>query len=265
MPGLIDCAILLPAHCEAWLADWIARSSVYEQRLRLHRYELAYNARSPVNGHPRVEALRDADLALRRYDVALLPVSYANLSWARTALAAVPHSQRLPVPLLALVRDLRAAAIQDLFDLGVADFVREDASMDDVRVRAAQLVATRSACYDLNANAPASGATTLIATTLPEANALSWDARTEALETFRVAKRRVIANFERHYLIRALMRHAGNISMAARAAQKHRRAFWELLRKHQIDADAYRDVNDRDANYRDVKPENTPSWPRQLK
>jgi molybdenum-dependent DNA-binding transcriptional regulator ModE len=27
----------------------------------------------------------------------------------------------------------------------------------------------------------------------------------------------------------------GNISRAARAAQKSRRAFWELIRKHQID------------------------------
>jgi len=250
MPGLIDCAVLLPAHREAWLNAWVARGSACENRLRLHHYELAYNARSPVNGQPRVEALRDADLALRRYDVALLPVSHTNLSWARTALAAIPYPQRLPVPLLALVRDLQAAAIQDLFDLGVADFVRDDASLDDVRVRATQLAATRSTPYDLIA-AAGSSATAM----RDEASALPWDARTEALETFRVAKLRVIANFERYYLTRILMRYAGNISMAARAAQKHRRAFWELMRKHQIDADAYRDV----------KTQSNPPLARQIK
>jgi len=242
MPGLIDCAVLLPARCEAWLSAWIARGSACEHRLRLHHYELPYDARSPTNDHPRVEALRDADLALRRYDVALLPVSYANLSWTRTALAAIPYPQRLPVPLLVLVRDLQASAIQDLFDLGVTDFVRDDASLDDVRVRVTQLVAKRGTFYDLIADAGSS-----TAMTLRDVSALPWDASTEALETFRVAKRRVIANFERYYLTRVLMRYAGNISMAARAAQKHRRAFWELMRKHQIDADAYRDVKPQNA------------------
>ena len=33
----------------------------------------------------------------------------------------------------------------------------------------------------------------------------------------------------------ALLMHHGNISRAARAAQKSRRAFWELIRKHHID------------------------------
>jgi len=247
MPGLIDCAVLLPVHCEAWLGAWLARHVTTECRLRLHRYELPCD---PHDQTPRIEALRDADLALRRYDVALLPVSYANLSWTRTALAAIPYPQRLPVPLLALVRDLQAVAIQDLFDLGVADFVRDDACLDDVRVRVMQLVARRGALYDLGTDA---GPDT--ATTPREASALPWDASTETLETFRVAKLRVIANFERHYLTRILMRHAGNISMAARAAQKHRRAFWELMRKHQIDADAYRDV----------KTQNGPSPARQVK
>ena len=59
--------------------------------------------------------------------------------------------------------------------------------------------------------------------------------------TFQEAKTRVIQEFEVGYLDRLLRRHGGNVSEAARASGKHRRALTELLRKHGIDADAYRD------------------------
>jgi len=54
-------------------------------------------------------------------------------------------------------------------------------------------------------------------------------------ESFQGAKNRVIAEFEKSYIERALLMSHGNISKAARAAQKSRRAFWELIRKHRID------------------------------
>ncbi|NIR63020.1 MAG: hypothetical protein GWN00_05700, partial [Aliifodinibius sp.] len=41
--------------------------------------------------------------------------------------------------------------------------------------------------------------------------------------------------FEKSYIKRALLIHDGNISRAARASQKNRRAFWELMRKHKIE------------------------------
>ncbi len=56
-----------------------------------------------------------------------------------------------------------------------------------------------------------------------------------AQESFQGAKNRVIAEFEKNYVEKALLLNHGNISRAARAAQKSRRAFWELIRKHQID------------------------------
>jgi DNA-binding NtrC family response regulator len=59
-------------------------------------------------------------------------------------------------------------------------------------------------------------------------------------ESFRTAKSKVIERFERAYITAALGRHSGNIAMAARAAQKHRRAFWALMRKHEIDAAPFR-------------------------
>jgi DNA-binding NtrC family response regulator len=48
------------------------------------------------------------------------------------------------------------------------------------------------------------------------------------------------ARFERAYIEDLLVAHNGNISKAARAAHKNRRAFWELIRKHQIDVDRFR-------------------------
>jgi two-component system, NtrC family, response regulator GlrR len=51
-------------------------------------------------------------------------------------------------------------------------------------------------------------------------------------ESFRTGKERVIRAFERDYLQKMLDRHEGNITHAAHAAAKNRRAFWELLRKH---------------------------------
>jgi DNA-binding NtrC family response regulator len=51
-------------------------------------------------------------------------------------------------------------------------------------------------------------------------------------ESFQTGKARVIRAFERDYLQKMLDRHEGNITHAAQASAKNRRAFWELLRKH---------------------------------
>lgn len=50
------------------------------------------------------------------------------------------------------------------------------------------------------------------------------------------AKQKMIDNFERDYIRRALADAGGNISEAARASGKHRRAFFELMRKHDLNA-----------------------------
>ena len=47
-------------------------------------------------------------------------------------------------------------------------------------------------------------------------------------------------DFERVYARRLLRAYEGNITRAASAAGKNRRAFWELLRKHDIDARTFR-------------------------
>jgi two-component system response regulator GlrR len=59
-------------------------------------------------------------------------------------------------------------------------------------------------------------------------------------ESFQEAKNRAVAEFEASYVRDLLLAHQGNISSAARAADKNRRAFWELIRKHRIDASSFR-------------------------
>jgi DNA-binding NtrC family response regulator len=50
--------------------------------------------------------------------------------------------------------------------------------------------------------------------------------------TFQSAKREVVRDFERQFLEQTLAEHEQNISAAARASGKHRRAFFELMRRH---------------------------------
>ena len=54
-------------------------------------------------------------------------------------------------------------------------------------------------------------------------------------ESFQQAKAKVIEQFEKDYIQRLLLACNGNISRAAQAARKNRRAFWELIRKYRID------------------------------
>src|SRR5262249_12543281 len=54
--------------------------------------------------------------------------------------------------------------------------------------------------------------------------------------SFQASKAQVIADFERRYLTSLLAAHSGNVSRAARNAGKNRRAFFQLMQKHRIDA-----------------------------
>ncbi len=53
--------------------------------------------------------------------------------------------------------------------------------------------------------------------------------------TFREAKARAVAGFEREYASRLLTAYNWNITRAAQAAEKDRRAFARLIKKHGIE------------------------------
>ena len=65
------------------------------------------------------------------------------------------------------------------------------------------------------------------------------DACAEA-KAFKEAKSQAVTRFEKKYIQNLLSTHQGNISQSAKAAHKDRRAFWELIRKHKIDARNYK-------------------------
>jgi DNA-binding NtrC family response regulator len=58
--------------------------------------------------------------------------------------------------------------------------------------------------------------------------------------SFQSTKSRAVEEFERNYLRRVLVAYGGNISQAAKAAKKDRRAFFELMRKHSMDPQSFR-------------------------
>jgi two-component system response regulator GlrR len=61
-------------------------------------------------------------------------------------------------------------------------------------------------------------------------------------ESFQSMKARVVESFERGYLENVLRSTNGNIANAARAAGKNRRALFELIRKHNIAPESFREA-----------------------
>ncbi|HEV2842488.1 MAG TPA: sigma-54 dependent transcriptional regulator [Chthoniobacterales bacterium] len=67
------------------------------------------------------------------------------------------------------------------------------------------------------------------------------DDAAEENQSFQTMKSRVIRRFEHDFLENILRANQGNITKAARAVKKNRRAFWELLRKHGLLSGAKRE------------------------
>lgn len=59
--------------------------------------------------------------------------------------------------------------------------------------------------------------------------------------TFSEMKKKVIREFEQNYASRLLRRNRGNISSAAREAGMDKKNFWEMMKKHAITADQYKE------------------------
>jgi DNA-binding NtrC family response regulator len=210
-----------------------------------------------------LRALASLAMPLQRFDACIIPVSGKNLAWMRTALSAARGVVQTPI--IALTDQLKAAALDDLYNLGLADFVRAPLCLEELRVRIEHLLDRRrytatetppvAACASPAADPGVFGGNSIyplpahvLCDTIQDRSGLELEAFAVASasrcatsrESFRAAKSQVVARFERAYIKAALGRHSGNIAMAARSAQKHRRAFWALMRKHDIDASVYR-------------------------
>ena len=58
--------------------------------------------------------------------------------------------------------------------------------------------------------------------------------------SFQEMKANAISEFESNYIQNVLIAYRGNITRAAQAAQKERRTFWQLIRKHKIDVQKFK-------------------------
>jgi DNA-binding NtrC family response regulator len=82
---------------------------------------------------------------------------------------------------------------------------------------------------------PSDGKVSSPMTASAESSINSWNVQ----RPLREAKRELVRRFEREYLDQALRATHGNIASAARRSGKARRAFFELMRKHGINAADY--------------------------
>lgn len=268
----IECAVLL-SDAEHDLWPQLAAGEYLGGRLVFH----TLNAGGSESDSGTAAFASSWAMSLRRYDACLIVATVNNLGWCRRLLSSA--TGQLQTPMLAVTKDLKAAAINDLMALGLSEFVRVPVCYDEIRARinlllvrhpvpaysthgsngrAALMIAEpepvrslpagRSSARPANQGCQPAVTEQHLCDTIMERTGLELDAYAVASaarsatskESFRAAKGKVIERFERAYIAAALGRCSGNIAMAARAAQKHRRAFWALMRKYQIDASAYR-------------------------
>ena len=246
----LDCFVLQTRCSRDWVAPMLGTHAA--GRLNVHGTETDID----IDADAAHTALASMAMSLRRYDVCFLPVAPASLAWARISLSQ-PLAD-LQTPIIAVVNELTAAALHDLYQLGIADFLRMPFCSHEARIRVERLLddQRRYSYMAAGSNPKGGGAVPALQTAgvseaaaepieydSPDLEAYAIAAASRfasTRESFRESKSKAVACFERAYITAALGRHGGNIAMAARAAQKHRRAFWALMRKHDIDAEPFR-------------------------
>ena len=177
---------------------------------------------------------------LRKADVRVLSASNANLEDAvRTGKFRSDLYFRINVLTLALppLRERR----EDIPLLARHFFARYSQELADAGGHLSQAAVQKLECHDWPGNVRELENVIQRAVVMAEQPIiraadiiLSGPARPPDETSFKAQKARLIVNFERSYLQRLLADHDGNITRAARAADKNRRAFWQLLRKHKI-------------------------------
>jgi len=206
------------------------------------------------------------------YDYCIFYVDIESLVWARLSLAQLRDYLKTPVFILA--NGLASPAINDLLKLGAVDFFLHPVCAEELISRVKQhlqRLVYEPQCQELHNKVelpdsyylPAMPKSRGNALTLHEAaqkyqvllgNGATLEAFAMAVATrfassgqgYQAVKRRVVSSFERAFIHTMLSRTQGNISAAARLAKQHRRAFWALMKKHDIDAQPYRDAEIQD-------------------
>jgi len=264
MREYLDCGVLIVPAFEKRIRAFIETVNVNTQKLNLYPVSLTEDGCSAdafsvqeqfQESYPDPSVLSNLSQRLQRFDFILLPVSQDSLVWSRMLLQQT-HTSLLP-PVVALTREIHPVAMYDLVCLGVADFAFEPDNIEELRVRLLMIMRHANEKQLLDGLMPPllqdkiRGDTHRIINSAKSASKSItpvFGAETCCKElanqakSYKEAKSVVVAHFEQFYITNALFRCGGNIAMAARASEKHRRAFWALMQKHGIKADSFKDM-----------------------
>ena len=269
MKQVLDCAILHLGHrFDSSAVAQLDDIQLRHKRLRFHELDLSDSLVSSEGLSFREDDRQFLLMQLLRYDVAILVLSTESLSLARRFLFYLHGTKELNrglCPVLALASDVQSVAMIDLMRLGLSDFMHFPIDHEELRVRLFASVSkpllrvsTESGVLDDTKQSAALAAPSYASRYDPKreffeellrdaeqqtgnyAFAFSDQHTTYFAESFKAAKQNVVDRFEYGYLSYMLRSTNGNIAQAATLAKKNRRSFWELMRKHKIDAEQFR-------------------------
>ena len=243
----LDVAVLCQPENRGWFDEVLSDLSPALEKIKLHEVDWTAQAElaplceaSPRDVHFQPQIVAQSMLALRRYDALLLSVTLHTLAWTRQCLASVPRGPNLPI--LGVFHDLRSGAMLDLLELGLTDFICTPVCPQSFRARLITAVcrAPRQVPLREDGRYQQHAVRGIYDPRRPgqlRPMHLAEARKPKATWTgvgFSEAKQRVVDHFEQQYLRAAMQRAGGRITAAARHAEKDRRAFWELLRKHDL-------------------------------
>lgn len=256
MRECLDCGVLMVPAFEKRIQAYIDKANVNTRKLNLYPVSLMEDG-CPSNisslpmqsqdAYPDLSVLTNLSQRLQRFDVILLPVSRDSLVWTRMLLQQTPLSLLRPV--IALTKEIHPVAMYDLVCLGVADFAFAPDNIDELRIRLLMLLRHEqerqlfdgSTTPVLQDNAREAPRVPRSVTPVLETDACCRELVNQA-HSYKEAKSRLVAQFEKACITNALFKCGGNIAMAARVSNKHRRAFWALMQKHGIRAEQFKDM-----------------------
>lgn len=268
MRQTLDCAILhFGQQLDIQAAIQLKEVQIKYRRLRFHELDLSDRLIMSDDMTFREEDRQFLLMQLLRYDVAILILNTNVLSLGRRFLFYLHGATGVNnsfCPILALATDVQSVAMVDLMRLGLSDFMHFPINPDELKARLFAAVTKPllrrsvnsklkdSTDYDSPANVACLKQQSLKQQFFEEllrnaeqhtgayAFAFSDRQATYFAEGFKEAKQQVVNRFEQGYLSYMLRSTKGNIAQAAVLAKKNRRSFWELMRKHEIDAEQFR-------------------------
>lgn len=263
MRDKIECGVFFLENFGHWVDEFIEET--HRQTNRIQLFKINVQQFLPCNdfevgGHqfPHPNALRELAIIFERYDCLIIPVLPETLVWTRVSLAQI--TSPLQIPLIALPHHVKPLAFMDLATLGIGEYIFEQDDVSIMRIRLSNIIERHKAIYtslhkvlrksqEFFTTPINYESQNLVMESIQKPTVIRKRRRSTKKsisdkviysDPFQIAKAKVIKEFEKNYVVHALMETKGNICAAAQRSHKHRRAFWGLMRKHEIDAEDYR-------------------------